>query len=230
MQNLSYFKSADDKEIALHKYEPSGSPKGAIVLVYEIFGFTKHIEAMAIKLTELGYTVAVPDIFSRIEKNIILDYNQEGIDKGKSLKNKLGFVYPVMDIISCGATLKLDNNVGLIGYCYGGSLVWRTIQKSFLFDSAISFYGSDIIDFLDLKVNTPTHLHFGVLDESIKKDTIKKIKGFIELSKSNAEIFLYEDSEHGFNCEDRNSYNEVSSQLSFKRCKDFLKNTLDNKE
>ncbi len=36
-----------------------------------------------------------------------------------------------MDIVALAATLRLESDVSVLGYCYGGSLAWLAMQKSF---------------------------------------------------------------------------------------------------
>ncbi len=229
MEKLS-FKSADGKIISYYEFKPKSIIKGSLVLVYEIFGFTSHIKALAEDFADQGYIVLVPDLFERKEKNLVLEYNNSGIEKGRMIKNELGFEYPVMDIQFCGSILKQDYNVGLVGYCYGGSLAWRTIQKSYLFDCAISYYGGDIHSLLDISPNCPALLHFGMLDKSIPKEKLEDITKFTESSSKEIELYKYENADHGFNCSDRPSYCEKSAGLAKNRSLAFLNKHLNIKE
>ena len=126
-------KSADDYSLPYLQFEPENNTSHkSIILVYEIFGLTDHIKNVAKEYAENGFLVAIPDIFSRLENNIDLPYNKDGFSKGLHLKNKLGWELPVMDIVALAATLRLEYNVSVLGYCYGGSLAWLAMQKSFI--------------------------------------------------------------------------------------------------
>ena len=72
----------------------------------------------------------MPDLFYRIEDNVNLSYDSKGIKKGKSLKEELGWELPTMDIISCIANLKVDNNVATVGFCYGGNIIMECCLQS----------------------------------------------------------------------------------------------------
>ncbi len=127
-------KSADDYPLPYLQFEPENNTSNkSIILVYEIFGLTDHIKNVAKEYAENGFLVAIPDIFSRLENNIDLPYNKDGFSKGLHLKKKLGWELPVMDIVALAATLRLEYNVNVLGYCYGGSLAWLAMQKSFIF-------------------------------------------------------------------------------------------------
>ena len=132
----------------------------SIILVYEIFGLTDHIKNVAKEYAENGFLVAIPDIFSRLENNINLPYNKDGFSKGLHLKEKLGWELPVMDIVALAATLRLESNVSVLGYCYGGSLAWLAMQKSFIFEKGICYYGSSIPEFLEFKCKLSWYVAF----------------------------------------------------------------------
>ena len=221
-KKLNFFNSADDFSIPFFEYEPKGKIKSAIVLIYEIFGATDHIHSFSKLLAQKGYLVCIPDIFYRIEKNIKLNYNKDGFEKGLSLKDRLGWDYPVMDMVALASMLKQRFKVTCFGFCYGGSLAWLASQKSFLFDNAVCYYGSSIPDFLEKKINNPTICHFGKLDHGIPQEKIQKVKDYANEQKHEIIIHEYEDSDHGFNCEDRKSYNSIASKSALERSLEFI--------
>ena len=218
-------KSADGHLLPYVQYEPDKNLiTKSIILVYEIFGHTSHINNVALEYAKNGFLVAIPDIFSRLENNVNLPYNKNGLTKGLSLKEKLGWDLPVMDIVALAASLKIDNNLAVLGYCYGGSLAWLTTQKSFIFDKGVCYYGSSIPDFLLSNLNCQTMLHFGKKDKGIPAFSIDKVKEFIKKSKNKVELYEYENAEHGFNCSDRKSYNKIAAKDAFEKTLNFLKN------
>ena len=217
-------KSADDYSLPYLQFEPENNTSNkSIILVYEIFGLTDHIKNVAKEYAENGFLVAIPDIFSRLENNIDLPYNKDGFSKGLHLKNKLGWELPVMDIVALAATLRLKYNVNVLGYCYGGSLAWLAMQKSFIFEKGICYYGSSIPEFLESNVNCPGILHFGSADKGIPMESIEKVKKFINMNKNKVELFIYENADHGFNCNQRKSYNKIAAEKAFEKTIKFLK-------
>ena len=218
-------KSADGHLLPYVQYEPDKNLiTKSIILVYEIFGNTSHINNVALEYAKNGFLVAIPDIFSRLENNVNLPYDKNGLAKGLNLKEKLGWDLPVMDIVALAASLKIDNNLAVLGYCYGGSLAWLTIQKSFIFDKGVCYYGSSIPDFLLSNLNCQTILHFGKKDKGIPAFSVDKIKEFINKGKNKVELYEYEDADHGFNCSDRKSYNKIAAKDAFEKTLNFLKN------
>ena len=217
-------KSADDYLLPYLQFNPARNQKyKSIIIVYEIFGLTNHIKNVAEEYAKNGFLVTVPDLFSRLESNINLPYNKDGFSKGLSLKNKLGWDLPVMDIVALAATLRLDSNVSIVGFCYGGSLAWLAMQKSFIFEKGVCYYGSSIPEFLNLNVNCPGLLHFGKKDKGIPPLSIEKIKKYIKKNKNKVELFEYENADHGFNCDERKSYNQIAAKMAYEKTLKFLK-------
>ena len=215
------FKSADGKTLQLFEYRPEKKIISSIILVYEIFGVTKHIHKVAHSLSSKGFLVQIPDLYSRIEKNIVLEYNKKGFKKGIEFKEQLGWDLPVMDIVYCASVLKEEYPVNIMGFCYGGSLSWLASQRSFMFDKAVCYYGSSIPEFLEKSLNCPALLHLGKKDKGIPQKSVEKVKAFNKKYNENISIYEY-DADHGFNCEDRVSYNKTAALLSMERSLNFL--------
>ena len=218
----SSFKSADDKLIEFIEYKPQDNIYSSIILVYEIFGMTNHIKNFGKSLAKKGFLVQIPDIFSRLEQDAVFDYNQEGLKKGLKCKEKLGWELPIMDIVSCASQLKLEYNVSCIGFCYGGSLSWIAAQKSFIFNASVCYYGSSIPDFLDKDLNCPAQVHFGKEDKGIPEFAVKKVKEFAKKQRIKVDICEYNNADHGFNCDERKSYNKDASEKSIEKTIQFL--------
>ena len=217
-------KSADDYLLPYLQFSPEKNQNNkSIIIVYEIFGLTNHIKNLAEEYAKNGFLVVIPDLFSRLESNINLPYNTDGFSKGLSLKNKLGWDLPVMDIVALAATLRLERSVNILGFCYGGSLAWLAMQKSFIFEKGVCYYGSSIPEFLELNVNCPGLLHFGKEDKGIPPSSLEKVKKYIKKNKNKIELFEYENSDHGFNCNERKSYNKKAAKIAHTRTLKFLK-------
>ncbi len=217
-------KSADDFLLPYLRFEPENNKKNkSIILVYEIFGLTKHIKNVAEEFARNNFVVTIPDLFSRLENNINLPYNKEGFSKGIHLKKNLGWELPIMDIVGLAATLRLEHSVSVLGYCFGASLAWLAMQKSFIFEKGVCYYGSSIPDFLELNVNCPCIMHFGKEDKGIPASSIKKIRKYLEKNENKVELFEYENADHGFNCSERKSYNKSAADIAFERTLKFLK-------
>jgi len=226
MSNKIFIKSADDKDLPVYIYEPSVSRIGAIVLIQEIFGVNDHINNVAENFAKEGFITWVPDLFHRIEHDVNLSYDSEGIKKGKSLKKELGWELPTMDIISCIANLKVNYNVATVGFCYGGTLSWNVACKAYGLNASVCFYGSQITNFLTKEPRCPAQIHLGQKDASIDLEDQNKIINFSKQPHIDVEVFKYENANHGFFCDQRDSYHKESADLSYIRTLEFLKKSL----
>ena len=149
--------------------------------------------------------------------------NQPNSIKGKKLKDKSGWELPVMDILSCVANLKIENsNVSLLGFCYGGSLAWKSACQGYGISSSVCFYGSQITDFLKLNNKCPVQIHLGEKDISINLKQQQNILNYSKKSKQLVEIHKYKEADHGFFCEERKSFHKNSAEIAFSRSVDFI--------
>ena len=217
-------KSADGHLLPYLQFSPEKNKNNkSIIIVYEIFGLTDHIKNVGEEYAKNGFLVTIPDLYSRLEDSIILPYNKDGFSKGLDLKNQLGWDLPVMDIVALAASLRLEQSVSILGFCYGGSLTWLAMQKSFIFEKGVCYYGSSIPEFLELNVNCPGLLHFGKKDKGIPPLSIEKVKTYIKKNKNKVELFEYENADHGFNCNERKSYNKIAAEMAYEKTLKFLK-------
>ena len=68
MGSMIELKAADGHKLAAYRAEPSGKPRGAVVLIQEIFGVNKHIKAVADGYAADGYLVIAPSMFDRMQR------------------------------------------------------------------------------------------------------------------------------------------------------------------
>ena len=78
-----------------------------------------------------------------------------------------------------------------------------------------------VLEFLDKKINNPTIVHFGKLDKGIKRKSFD-VKKYSQEQKFKVSVLEYDNADHGFNCEDRKSYNKEASKSALKRSLKFI--------
>jgi carboxymethylenebutenolidase len=111
--------------------------------------------------------------------------------------------------------------VGIVGYCYGGTVTWLGACKGG-FDAAVGYYGGGIHTLLDLDAGCPVQLHFGEKDQGIPLENVDKIRA----AKSDVDIFVYDGAGHGFVCDERASYSEEATNQARARTLDFFASNL----
>lgn len=204
-----------------HKFQAyaAGDPKSprALVVVQEIFGVNRHMRDVADRLAQSGYYVLSPAVFDRAERNVELDYTAEGVKKGLELRAAIAESDVMMDIEATAAKLS-PRPTGIIGYCWGGTIAWWGATKSKSFRAAVTWYGGGIMQTKEAVPNCPVQMHFGALDKGIPMSDVEAIKQ----SQPEIPVFIYENADHGFGCDDRASFNAEANKLAEQRSLAFF--------
>ncbi len=206
--------AADGRSLTGYETRPGGEPRGGVVVVQEIFGVTAHIRDVVDAFAAAGFHAVAPAMFDRIEPGVTLPYTD--IDGGRARVAKLSRQDIVADVGGAVMHLAGSGRVGVVGYCWGGTVAWiaaATLPVS----AAVSYYGTRIVENLDLAPACPMQFHFGEGDASIPPERIEQVRAACPAG----EVHLYP-AGHGFNCTDRADYHADSARLAFERTLDFL--------
>jgi carboxymethylenebutenolidase len=209
---------------AFNAYVPqsTGPRRGALIVIQEIFGVNSHIRSVADDYTSQGYWTVAPALFDRVQPNLELGYGPEDRKKGVQAASQLG---PEMALKDVQASIEyardqLGMRVGVLGFCWGGTVAWLAATR-LQSDAVVAYYGGQIAKHSAEKPTCPVQLHFGKLDAHIPMSEIDAIRRH----HPEVPIFLY-DAGHGFNCDQRESYEPVSAALARQRTLQFLQENL----
>lgn len=209
--------ASDGHEFGAYKAEPSGASKGGLVLIQEIFGVNQHIRALVDEYAGNGYTTIAPQIYDRTAPDIECGYDEEGRQAG--MKGREG-ITPEMWAADIGAArdaVASAGKVGIVGYCYGGTVSWFGACNGG-FDASVCYYGGGIADMLDKDAQCPVMMNFGAEDQGIPMEKVDAIKA----AKTDATVHVYDGAGHGFVCDERPSFNEAATNLSRERTLEFF--------
>ncbi|WPB56803.1 dienelactone hydrolase family protein [Xylophilus sp. GOD-11R] len=214
--------AADGFEFSAYVSEPEGKPRGAIVVLQEIFGVNSHIRSVADAYAAEGYLAVAPTTFSRVQKGVELGYAGPDMQEGVRLKaavEALPAPGVLQDIQAAVAFAAKAGKVGIVGYCWGGLLVWRSAAQVQGLSAAVAYYGGGMTTESEAarKPLVPTIAHFGEHDGHI---SVESVKAF-EAAHPEVKVYLY-DADHGFNCDQRGSYNAPAAQLARERSLAFF--------
>jgi carboxymethylenebutenolidase len=110
--------------------------------------------------------------------------------------------------------------VGVIGYCFGGTMAWLAATR--LHPAAVvGYYAGRIGNYAGETPSAPVMLHFGKQDTHIPAEEVEKVHAV----HPEVEIYWY-DAGHGFNCDARASYNGGAAHQARERSLRFLKQHL----
>jgi carboxymethylenebutenolidase len=212
-------KAADGHELDAYFAESSASAHGAVVVIQEIFGVNSHIRSVADDYATQGYHVIAPALFDRVQPNLELGYNPGDTAQGMKAARQIGMDTALLDVAaSLGhARAEWDRlKVGVLGYCFGGSLAWLAATR---LDpaAAVCYYGGQIAANASETPRCPVMMHFGAKDPHIGPAEIEKIKA----AHPDLPLFIY-DAGHGFNCDQRKDYEPESAKLARQRTLEFF--------
>ena len=193
----------------------------ALVVVQEIFGVNHHIRAVVDGFADAGYLAIAPALFDRAERGVELEYTAEGGQRGMALRGAVPPEGALADLLACADALGRQT-VGIIGYCWGGALVWAAATQTTRFAAAVGWYGGGIAATKDARPNCPVQLHFGADDDHIPQSDVAAIR----VAQPGVELFVYDGAGHGFGCSERSSYNARATALAQERSLAFLQHGL----
>ncbi len=223
MGELTTLMARDGHEFQAYLAAPAGRPRGAVVVIQEIFGVNAHIRAVTDGFAAEGYTAIAPSLFDRIRRGITLGYSQEEVTEGRGYKEQIQPEQAMKDVAAAVAVVRHSGRVGTVGYCWGGTLSYRAACELPI-ACAVVYYGH--AQDAGRKPRCPVMYHFGTADKSIPLDEIEGMR-----AAHPAGIFhLYEGAGHGFNCDMRASYAPAAAALARQRTLDFLAAHLTGKE
>lgn len=199
---------------------PAGRPKAGLVIVQEIFGVNVHIRGVADGYAADGYLAIAPALFDRVKPGIELGYDSDDVAEGRNIRGKIAWPDALNDIKAAMAFAAEGGKVGVVGYCWGGSLAWLAatrLQPA----AAVCYYGGNIFEYRDEQPACPVMFHFGEQDAGIPLDQAKAVGE----AHPKQELFIYP-AGHGFNCDLRASYSAESAALARERTLAFLGRTI----
>ncbi len=113
----------DGFKLSVYRANPSGKPRGTLVIVQEIFGVNSHMKHVCDGFAADGYVALAPALFDRVEPGYATGYSPAEIERGRNVRGKLGWDTMVMDLRAAVDELrKVGLPIGVVGYCMGGSM------------------------------------------------------------------------------------------------------------
>jgi len=210
--------ASDNFQLGGYRAEPAAAPRAAVVVIQEIFGVNHHIRAVCDRIAANGYVAIAPAIFDRIEPNFQCGYSPDEVAVARKFVANPDWPAMLRDTQAAIDAVKHVGPVGIVGFCLGGSVAYAAATKLSGLSVAIGYYGGAIVRFADDRPKVPTQLHFGEKDAGIPLTDVETIRA----TRPEVEIHVYPGAQHGFNCEERASYDKASAELARQRSVEFL--------
>jgi len=197
---------------------PAGKPKGAVVVIQEIFGVNAHIREVTDGYAAAGYAAIAPQIFDRVSRDKELGYTQDDMGAGIRIAfQQLNRDRALGDVQAAINHISGHGKVGVVGYCFGGLLTWLSACTLKGVAAASSYYGGGVVNEVNRKANCPVIMHFGEKDAHIPMTDVGKIKAALP----EVTVYVYP-ADHGFNCDHRASHDAAAAATALDRTLTFF--------
>jgi len=223
MGQMIELKTKDRQTISAYRAEPQGKPRGGLVVIQEIWGVNSHIRNVADGYAADGYLAIAPALFDRVERGVVMDqYNPETMQKGFGFMQKVDIDNALLDVRAAVEAASAAGKVGVVGFCFGGKVAWLAASRLEGIAASVPYYGGGIPDLASEQPKCPVMLHFGERDQHIPVASVEQFK------KAHPElpVHIYQ-ADHGFNCDQRGSYDAAAAKLARERTLTFLRQHVD---
>lgn len=199
--------AADGHRLHAYAVDPRDRPAAAVVILQKIFGVNAHIREVCDGDAERGFRVISPALFDRVRPGVELGYGPEDIAEGRALRAGIGWDAALMDLDAAVREASKTGPVGVVGYCWGGTLAFLAATRLSGVRCAVGYYGGQTVPFAREKPRVPVLLHFGKLDPRVPP------AGREMIHRANAEIEIHVfPADHGFNCDHRAEWHDPSAK------------------
>lgn len=207
--------------------EPEGTPRGAIVVIQEIFGVNPGIRKKCDEWAAKGYLALAPDLFWRLRPGIELDPDvPEQFQQALGWMNEFDQNKGIEDIestIRAGrAKLGGHGKVGVVGYCLGGRLAFMTAARTDT-NATVGYYGVGIDNLLGEKhaIAHPVLLHIAGADHFVSPEVQAKMHAGLD-DHPKVTLYDYPGEDHGFAAEMGKRRSEAAARLADERTAAFF--------
>lgn len=210
--------ASDGHTLGAWRADPEAVPRGAVVVIQEIFGVNFHIRSICDRLAGLGYTAIAPALFDRTERDFQSGYSPEEVERARGFIADPDWDAFMRDTEAARAAVAGSGRTGIVGFCLGGTVAFLGATRLEGFAAASCFYGGRIAAFADEKPRCPTQLHYGAEDHGIPMSNVDSVRE----KRPDCEIYVYEGAGHGFHCDERASFHPEASKLAWSRTLELL--------
>ncbi|MFL4902243.1 dienelactone hydrolase family protein [Streptomyces sp. MMS24-I2-30] len=221
-------------------------PRPAVLFYQDAFGLRPHLQSMADRLAEAGYTVLLPNVFYRNGRVPVFDL-PEFIDPAAN-PNTWQQIMPVMKALTpelamrdAGAYLRFladsplvaDGPVATTGYCMGARLALLTAGTCPDRVAAVAgFHGGQLAteepDSPHLVAGRVTaEVYFGHADQdaSLPPEQIQRLEEALTAAGVRHRCEVYEGAHHGYTQADTPAYDQEAYERHWTALLDLLERT-----
>jgi carboxymethylenebutenolidase len=218
MREVVSLRAHDGHVLSAYESRPNNPPRGGLILLQEIFGITAHIRRVCDRFAAQGYHVVAPALFDRVRPEIELGYDKEDAATGRDLRSRIPWDQIFADVVAAKEHLNAAGNIATIGYCWGGTISWRSAVHVDGIVAAVCYYATLIGPYVAEQPRCAVLMHFGESDPIATLEHAGRLRA---AQGARVEIQVYPAS-HGFDCDEITNFDQPSAALALRRSLDFL--------
>jgi carboxymethylenebutenolidase len=185
-----------------------------VLVVHENRGLNPHIEDIARRLALDNFVVLAPDALTPLG-----GYPGDE-DKAREAFAKLDQTKAREDFVVAAAVLKsrpdCTGKIGVVGFCYGGSIANMLATRIPDLGAAVPFYGTQPAAADVAKIKAPLLIQYAENDERINA-MWPAYDAALKASGVQHEMHMYPGTQHGFHNNSTPRYHEASAKLAWER-------------
>ncbi len=198
---------------------PACAIRGGVVIAQEMYGLTAYLRSVCDFYAGHGYLTIAPALYDRRSRDLVYAYTKEDHDRAQQTYKSWDWNAALDDLDAGRAAIADIGKIGLIGFCWGGSLAWLAACRR-RFACAVAYYGSAMPDFAREEARCPVIAHIGDEDTSLPLTRVERFRA----AQPAIQIHIYEGAQHGFDNPQRaERYHAVACQLARERTLEFLR-------
>ena len=213
--------AADGHAFRAYVASPAGQPRGAVIVAPEIFGINSHIRSVADGYASDGWLAIAPALFDRAQRGYETGYSPDEIQAGIAVMQKVSIDDAMTDVAACVKHGSAAGRVGIVGYCWGGTVSWVAAARVDGLACAAPYYGGGTPGYVGEQPKCPVMMHFGEQDTHPSLEQARAIAA----AHPSATAHFYA-AGHGFNCDQRGSFDAAAAALARSRTVEFFRQHL----
>jgi carboxymethylenebutenolidase len=194
-----------------------------VLVVHENRGLNPHIEDIARRLALANFVAFAPDALTPLGGYPGTE------DAARELFAKLDQAKSRADFVAGAKFLEglpeCTGRIGVVGFCYGGSIANYLATRLPELAAAVPFYGGQPAAAEAVKIKAPLLLHYAGNDTRITGGW-PAWEAALKAAGVKYEAFVYAGTEHGFNNDTTPRYDEAAAKLAWERTIAFFNRNL----
>ncbi|GAB3872641.1 dienelactone hydrolase family protein [Terrabacter terrigena] len=236
-----------DHDLTAYRADPSGEPRGAVVVIQEIWGLTDHVKDVTDRFAAEGYVAVAPDLLRHVGLTPevgarLFDLVSHGTEEERlAAQPRLraattparqpefaAWAVPALTAVvdSLVGEPGVEGRVAVVGFCFGGTYAFALAAADARLRAAVPFYGTFPEHADPATIGCPVLAFYGEDDHGIT-DGVPELEGRMAGAGVDFTARVYHGVGHAFFNDDSPSrYNADVAADAWERTLAFLETHL----